>query len=623
MDRKPQLILCGGVSIPISDPIGIGKNILEFNVSGDNANVSLKIEDVARVFCKHITGRFVDLLEISAYVYAADCSTPREGWSTKSGDEQWKRDFTLIIPVRDFDFWKKPEINAQLCRILNFLSSDAWNFEFRQSSSGRNVDSFLEIGSEDWPFYDVERVIMFSGGLDSLTGAVETVNKGEKLVLVSHRPVTIIDKRQRELFDEMKKLYGSSMTRIPVWVNKDVKFSKDYNQRTRSFLFSALGVTVAKSLRAKGVRFFENGIVSLNWPLASEALQSRASRTTHPMSLYYFTEFYRLLLEDKDFIIDNPYIFKTKSDVISILAKNNGEKLIAYTCSCAHTAYKQRGQQHCGACSQCIDRRIAVIAAGQLDNDPEEDYATDVFTGGRKEKYEQAMAVQYVRHANLLDGMSEDDIASEFNVELSRAIRYLKNEKNPAIEIIRMHKRHGCEVKKVVVNAFHENAHLFFSNKIDPTSLIAKVGKLDHSQTTWNQLSVRITEVLKSSLPKMCPIGQRPENENRLQQICDGILNGIESDLIREFPFAPWSVVLTKPDFSSKKDHLWVELKYIRTKSDIRQITEDIAADITKYGDQGIKVLFIVYDPDRLIRDETRFKMDIQKHEGMLVSLIY
>jgi 7-cyano-7-deazaguanine synthase in queuosine biosynthesis len=435
VNRKPRLVLCSGVDVPGDDSLREGRHVLELNAYGPQANVTVKLEDVAKVICRHLTGRLADLLEIAAYIYAADCSTNRDGWRESNSTEAWKRDFTFVIPVRDVAFWQRSDVNDLLAKLIQFLSNDTCRFDFRELTQTRDVQGYLEFGEEDWPFYDVERVIMFSGGLDSLTGAVETVHSGERLVLISHRPVSILDKRQRELFEKLREAYGNAMTRIPVWVNKDSKISSEYTQRTRSFLFSALGTVVAASVRAKGVRFFENGIVSLNFPMSDEALQARASRTTHPISLHYFTELYRLLLDNADFIVDNPFIFKTKAEVVTLLAEKGQTDLIGYTCSCAHTGpYKQKGQQHCGACSQCIDRRIAVIAAGQAEHDPEEDYAVDVFTGPRKEKYEQAIGVQYIRHSQLLSQMTPEQMAQEFNIELSRAIRYLpENRKEGAL----------------------------------------------------------------------------------------------------------------------------------------------------------------------------------------------
>jgi hypothetical protein len=83
-----------------------------------------------------------------------------------------------------------------------------------------------------------------------------------------------------------------------------------------------------------------------------------------------------------------------------------------------------------------------------------------------------------------------------------------------------------------------------------------------------------------------------------------------------------WGAVATKPDWSAEDLRLWVELKYVRKKSDIRQISEDIAADITKYGDNRRRVLFVVYDPEHLITDEKAFAAPVIGREGMFLRII-
>ena len=73
---------------------------------------------------------------------------------------------------------------------------------------------------ENWPFYEPDRVLMFSGGLDSLAGIVETAARGGKAVLVSHRPVSTLYARQRTLFVELQKKFPGQLIHIPVWINK-------------------------------------------------------------------------------------------------------------------------------------------------------------------------------------------------------------------------------------------------------------------------------------------------------------------------------------------------------------------------------------------------------------------
>lgn len=620
---KPRSFLCGGLKLDESDPLRNGRHVVELSAIGPEPNVHIRLMDLSKEFKKHLSPRLEDLLEIASYVYAADCSTSRGGqvWSDGGAIEPWKRDFQFIFPVRDLDFWDQAEVKALLVQVLQFLSQDAYSVVFRKLPSGNtHRQDYLELKDEDWPFYDVDRVLMFSGGLDSLAGAVETAKAGGKLVLVSHWPTAPHRSRQDKLFGGLRKTFSVEMIHVPVWINKNGNMSKEHTQRTRSFLYSALGAIVASSVRAKGVRFFENGIVSLNLPVADEVVGSRASRTTHPIALELFGKLYSLVLS-REFIVDNPFIFDTKAEVIERIVKGGGSSLIGHTCSCARPMFKSRTRWHCGTCSQCIDRRVAILAAGQEANEPETDYVVDVFTGPREEGYDQNIAVDYVRHGRELSEMSDEEMATRFNAQLTRACRPFPKRAEAAHRFIEIHKRHGESVKKVIEGQFRAHADRFFKGDLPPSSLLARIGGQAHLTSLWRRYADRVVGLLKIGLPKICET-EKPKDELRLQEICDGILTANGEVLIREFPYMCWGSNTTKPDWMAPDSGLLIELKYVRKKSGISKISKDIAEDITKYGDNKRHVLFVVYDPEGVIVDEAAFIEPVARREDMLIAII-
>lgn len=619
----PRLFLCSNYQLPAGDQRQNGREISSLIGLGPNANVNIRIEDVAKIFLEHLSPRLIDLLEIASYVYSADCSVRRgSDWTDEKSTEAWSRDFHFIIPVRDVDFWQQNKIRDSLIKALNFLANDNYAFDFVKLQSEEPIQEYLELSANDnWPFSNTSRVLMFSGGLDSLAGAVMTASNNEQLVLVSHRPMPSLSKRQRELFNHLKSRFQTPMIHIPVWINKNKSLGVEHTQRTRSFLFSAIGTVVGASIRAEGVRFFENGIVSLNLPVADEVLRARASRTTHPYALSLFSQLYSDIL-DRDFLIDNPFLFHTKSDVIEEIAKYNASELIQYTCSCAHTGFfKSKTQWHCGTCSQCIDRRIAILAAGQGAYDAEHDYVTNTFTGKRKEGYEQNMAVGYARHAIELSKMSDEEIGHRFNLELTRAARSFSNRREVIDQLIDIHKRHGEKVSQVLQQQMQSYSGHLLNGALDQTSMLGLIAGREHLTSSWTRYADRVTSLLQNGIPVACQT-HKPKNEPHLQEICDGILKAQDNDLIREFPFMRWSSSMTKPDWSSEELKLWVELKYVRQKSDVRTITEDISSDITKYGDNKRRVLYIIYDPDHLITDQKSFAEPIASRETMAVSFV-
>lgn len=619
---EPRLFLCSGATVLDADHLRDGRKIVELDALGPKANVNVRLQDVVKALLTNVAPRLVDLLEIAAYVFCADAATRRGSqWTDDHTTESWGRDFRFVIPVRDLSFWHRAEVDQLLVRTLQFLSNDAYSFEFRPLEQDRPVQDYLEFRDLDWPFHGVERVLMFSGGLDSLAGAVETAARGDNLVLVSHRPVTTLNKRQRRLFHELQRTFASvKMAHIPVWINKEMNLGREPTQRTRSFLFAAIGAVIAHSIGAGGVRFFENGVVSLNLPVADEVLRARASRTTHPQALQLLSMLCSLVA-DRQFVLDNPYLFMTKSEVVALLASHGAERLIGQTCSCAHLIFQSKNQWHCGACSQCIDRRLAILAAGQEEHDKETDYVSDVFTGPRKDGYERNIAVGYARHANELHLMSEGAIAQRFNLELSRAVRCFPNQSDAAQQFVEMHKRHGQTAARVIDRQIALNAGRLRAGSLEPSCMIALIAGQQHRESSWKRFSDRLAGLLTTGLPKACKT-HKPRDEPHLQEICDGLLVAHENDLTREFPFMRWSSSFTKPDWSAESLCLWVEIKYVRKSSDMRQITEDIAADITKYGDNGRRTLFVVYDPGHLIVDEPAFSEPIERRPDMRVRFV-
>ncbi len=494
---RPRLFLCSGVVLPADDPLRIGRHAVELSAQGDDANVHIRLMDLARVFDRHLSARMEDALEIAAYVYAADCATLRGGaWANDDTTEPWKRDMRFVVPVRDLPFWDRPEVKQLLAQTLRFLSDDTFCFEFRQDVRTNVRQAYLEFAeNEDWPFHGVDRVLMFSGGLDSLAGAAETANAGGRLVLVSHRPVSTQSSRQKELFDRVRATWNVPMIHVPVWINKDEKLGKEPTQRTRSFLYATLGAAVAASVKAEGVRFFENGVVSLNLPVADEVIGARASRTTHPQALHLFGRLFSMVL-GRDLAVDNPYLFKTKKDVVEALAANRGGPLIGYTCSCAHQGiFHSRTQWHCGTCSQCIDRRIAIVAAGQVEHEAAGDYVCDVFTGCRKEGEERNMAVNYASLGMELARMSEEQMAVRFNQQLTRAVRHLPQQAQAALELIRLHRRHGETVMSVLQRQIEAHARQLVDTSLEPTSMLALVAARSHQRGAVVGGSVKETRV--------------------------------------------------------------------------------------------------------------------------------
>ena len=76
----------------------------------------------------------------------------------------------------------------------------------------------------------------------------------------------------------------------------------------------------------------------------------------------------------------------TKTEVLERLHNLGASELIGKTTSCSSVRLRTRDEPLCGCCSQCLDRRFAILAAGLQSFDPAERYEVDLFLDGRERR---------------------------------------------------------------------------------------------------------------------------------------------------------------------------------------------------------------------------------------------
>lgn len=313
----------------------------------------------------------IDLLILAAHVHAADTRISR----SEQSQDSWTREMRLVVPVSDPARWNAA--SGTLIRALNFLTGDRWTVGFR--ARPRKFDRIAKAPATllTPPF---DAVSLFSGGLDSLIGAIDLLESGMTPLLVSHAGDGATSDAQNQLFDQLKQRYKScAFDRLRVWMSFSTKLVKgvspESSTRGRSFLFFALGVFAGTGLcRSFTLRVPENGLIALNIPLDPLRLGSNSTRTTHP---YYIARWNELLGQlGIEGSIDNPYWNKTKGEMVAECTNQLVlSDFVAESLSCAHPTYGRwqgRGTEHCGYCLPCLIRRAAVDAAWGSGNDPTE-----------------------------------------------------------------------------------------------------------------------------------------------------------------------------------------------------------------------------------------------------------
>jgi hypothetical protein len=220
-------------------------------------NIKLPLTDISRPLVANIPDILIDLLEIASYVYCADQATTRGGDDPRNLGERWRRTFHLHIPVRRPEIWSSPSITESLSDTLSFLSDDEdYQFNFYRASRPTPSDQYFEFGPGGGTGFQAQSVMLFSGGLDSLAGAVqEAVVDKRSVVLVSHRPAAKIANTLKFLASEVQNRCAVSPLHVPVWVNKQKALGREHTQRARSFLYACLAAVVARIFNLWEIKF--------------------------------------------------------------------------------------------------------------------------------------------------------------------------------------------------------------------------------------------------------------------------------------------------------------------------------------------------------------------------------
>lgn len=425
-------------------------------------SVRLTISDLTDRMWKKLPERVQDLIEIAAIVYAADQSCKRLGGVTLDYGDKWYRTFRFELGVRDAAFWMRKDVQDCLTDTLSFVSEDNYEFVFFHTTLPE-VPEYLEFKSGQPDPEPVERVILFSGGIDSLAGAVDEVlvNK-RRVALVSHKPVRHLAKKQRELVAEIAKRAGDPQLRpvhFPVEANRIGKVGGDATQRTRSFLYAAMAGAVAEYFKLKQILFYENGIVSINLPLCAQEIGGRATRTTHPQTLDGYGRLFTMVM-GVPFSVENGLLWETKEDVVRRLHNAGHADMILNTLSCSHTRQFTLQRPQCGHCSQCLSRHVAALGAGLGNDDPATGYRKDVMAGPRKKDADRILAERFVGVALQVEAMTQtSEFHHKFAGELGRVYPYLGMAPSlGADKLFDLHHRHAEQVGKVMLAAMTEYA---------------------------------------------------------------------------------------------------------------------------------------------------------------------
>ncbi|PSS59947.1 hypothetical protein C6558_35190 [Ensifer sp. NM-2] len=354
--------------------------VLDFDILRPDLKLGLSIDDAIRQMksvdaVPSTVG--LEILLLSALVYLADTRINR----IQTSQDGWTREIGLYLPVHDVAMWDGTKDTLEA--MLRFLTGDLWSVDFRQWPE-KVATGLPDQANLLQPSF--KGISLFSGGLDSLIGAIDHLKAGrENVLFVSHRADGSISKPQGDLFEHVRQRFDNQGVKRLAFGNPRIddgfqEIKSENSTRGRSFLFIGLAAFAGSALRAPFPIYVpENGLISLNVPLDPTRLGSNSTRTTHP---YYFRRWNDLLRKLRiPGTVQNPYWNKTKGEMIVECKDATFLKEVAsISLSCAHPAhdrYHGGGKPHCGHCLPCIIRRAAFKRAEAVLGPDPTPYRTD------------------------------------------------------------------------------------------------------------------------------------------------------------------------------------------------------------------------------------------------------
>ncbi|MEZ0481167.1 hypothetical protein [Planococcus sp. SSTMD024] len=279
--------------------------------------------------------KVIDLVTVMGSIYVADVTVTS------------RKEINVIIPVFNYERWTL--IVKEVNQLVQWVSAENFIISFSQ----REQSLFDTIPNNKLALPTNNPVTLFSGGLDSLTGAYRNYRDNIKSDYLG-----VINKSEEKTHQEiLRDFYLSIFKDIEVTlIPKPVQKKNHLTQATRSLLYFALAVSKCIFNNSSEVYLYENGILSLN----PEINNRFTTKTTHPRTLYM----YRSILEKVELKVKlhHPFIFKTKGENIEemdIPFKNQIKD--SFTCGAGRSNFKPHKGQ-CGVCIPCLLRKISMAA---------------------------------------------------------------------------------------------------------------------------------------------------------------------------------------------------------------------------------------------------------------------
>ncbi|MFJ6738882.1 7-cyano-7-deazaguanine synthase [Streptomyces sp. NPDC091279] len=308
-----------------------------------------------------------DLLRVARAAFIADKYVRRTGVR-----DRWTRRINLAVPVMEHERWGSAAVRTHLTALLQVLTGDFWNVEFRPLTSHYVQEALV---SPEDP--RASEVALFSGGLDSLSWAAtrSRADDARPLLLVMFREIGLLRLQQRvykavERLVRVRPVLLLPMSQTPAGDGSGLRL--ETSSRTRGLLYAAGAIRAATAHGVDTVHIPENGQLALNPPLTPARSAACSTRSVHPRTLASLNALVTAVSDTGSAVkVVNPLAQLTKGEVCKA-GRDAGltSSDLESTLSCGKPPTRRNGGPpiaNCGVCFPCLVRRSGLLHANGTD----------------------------------------------------------------------------------------------------------------------------------------------------------------------------------------------------------------------------------------------------------------
>ena len=250
-----------------------------------------------------LTSKGLDLFKLGCYLYYSNCSNLNEPY--------------LRCVFNNSPFFIKYTNLIQ--HLLWFFIGPTDKYKLKIVSN-KTSPKYLKQGD-----IQHEKVILFSGGLDSLSQVIQSMERGEEVLLCYTSHNTNVTSKVEALVKELKQIYQTEINIVKILYYMKLKPSV---MNCRAATYALNGIAMGDAVGAKEVLIPENGAMAT---LPKFDISIEPTRTVSP---YMMEKIAQLAYEFTGIKLIDPLANQTKAEALKMY--KDYEELIKFTYSCSH-----------------------------------------------------------------------------------------------------------------------------------------------------------------------------------------------------------------------------------------------------------------------------------------------